>query len=353
MAGHYARDPLGRWQPLRRWRGVNLGSWFVLERWIAPSLFAGTAAVDEHGWCVQHGAGAAAQLRAFRRSWIGEDDFARLADAGLNAVRLPIGWWTLAATGPFVDDPVLLDTAMRWCERYHLGCQLEVHGLPGAQSNEHHCGQVGLDRWLREGDYEARSLDLVEELARRYAGCPALAAIGIANEPAQSIPATALNRYAAAAVARVRRHLPPERCAVVVPAFTEHRLPELHGQLDPALNVVTDVHYYQCFGDSWQALDRAGHLAVPGRAAELTVCAARGPLVVGEWSLALPQPLLASASDADGLRRCFAEAQLAAYAAASGVYFWTYRTEAAPDWNWRDAVARGWLPADLRVVGEV
>ncbi len=30
-------------------KGVNLGNWLVLEKWMSPSLFAGTDAADE-GW---------------------------------------------------------------------------------------------------------------------------------------------------------------------------------------------------------------------------------------------------------------------------------------------------------------
>lgn len=29
-------------------KGVNLGGWLLLERWMSPSLFAGTDAVDEY-----------------------------------------------------------------------------------------------------------------------------------------------------------------------------------------------------------------------------------------------------------------------------------------------------------------
>ena len=32
-------------------RGVNLGGWLVLEKWMTPSLFDGTAAADETYFC--------------------------------------------------------------------------------------------------------------------------------------------------------------------------------------------------------------------------------------------------------------------------------------------------------------
>ena len=36
-------------------RGVNLGNWLVLEKWISEDLFSGTDAEDETYLCVQLG----------------------------------------------------------------------------------------------------------------------------------------------------------------------------------------------------------------------------------------------------------------------------------------------------------
>ena len=36
-------------------RGVNLGGWLVLEKWITPSLFEGLKATDETSYCVELG----------------------------------------------------------------------------------------------------------------------------------------------------------------------------------------------------------------------------------------------------------------------------------------------------------
>ena len=47
-----------------RLRGVNLGSWLVLEKWMVPSLFEGVEATDETTWCVALGEEAAPRLRA-------------------------------------------------------------------------------------------------------------------------------------------------------------------------------------------------------------------------------------------------------------------------------------------------
>ena len=36
-------------------RGVNLGNWLVLEKWMEPELFRGTTAEDETELCIQLG----------------------------------------------------------------------------------------------------------------------------------------------------------------------------------------------------------------------------------------------------------------------------------------------------------
>ena len=40
-----------------------------------------------------------AAVTAHRDSWITEADFAMMADNGINAVRLPVGYWALARDG--------------------------------------------------------------------------------------------------------------------------------------------------------------------------------------------------------------------------------------------------------------
>ena len=50
-------------------RGVNLGSWLVLEKWMVPSLFEGVEATDETTWCVALGEEAAPRLRAHWARW--------------------------------------------------------------------------------------------------------------------------------------------------------------------------------------------------------------------------------------------------------------------------------------------
>ena len=56
-------------------KGVNLGNWLVLEKWISPGVFAGTEAEDETQLCCDL-ADVAERLTAHRDSYITERDFA-------------------------------------------------------------------------------------------------------------------------------------------------------------------------------------------------------------------------------------------------------------------------------------
>ncbi len=53
-------------------------------------------------------------------------DFAAMASAGINAVRLPVGYWALAVTAddvpPFVPGAwAYIDAAMQWGLQYGIG----------------------------------------------------------------------------------------------------------------------------------------------------------------------------------------------------------------------------------------
>ena len=115
-------------------RGVNLGGWLVLEPWITPSLFdeAGGGAVDEYTLTQTLGASeASARLSEHWSTFITEQDFSLMAQAGLNHVRIPIGYWAVA---PLDDEPYVqgqlqyLDQAVSWARAHGLKVIVDLHG---------------------------------------------------------------------------------------------------------------------------------------------------------------------------------------------------------------------------------
>jgi len=132
--------------------GVNLGGWLVLEPFIVPSLFepfvnAASPAVDEWTLCQALGTKAASTIENHYKTFITEKDFADIASAGLNWVRLPVGWWMIETWDkePFVEGLSFkyFLKAITWARKYGLRINLDLHAVPGSQNGWNHSGRLG------------------------------------------------------------------------------------------------------------------------------------------------------------------------------------------------------------------
>jgi glucan 1,3-beta-glucosidase len=331
-------------------RGVNLGNWLLLERWMSPRVFEGVVASDEYSLCSALGPEAERRILRHRDSFITEADFRWLAMRGINAVRVPFGYWLIEEDGPYVSSAAHLDRAVALAEEHGLKVVLDLHGLPGAQGPHDHTGRAGYFKWHTDRRYIERSLDVIERVAQRYAASDAVVGFSIINEPDPSIGRAVLVPFFEDAYDRVRRHMPAERVAVVIPAYPEGELPVYHGALGARANVWTDVHLYQNFGDCWDDWRLDDYLAYPlERQGRLRKHLERGPVMVGEWSMCLAPALLKQIEAMPAFRRqtvlqMHGRMLLATLEEYDGWFFWSYRVEGRPDWSFRDCVERGWLP---------
>ena len=71
-------------------RSAHAGSWFVLERWIANTPFQHAKAPAQSDLDVALGQNAKEVLEHHWDTWITEEDFAWIAQRGLNSVRIPV-----------------------------------------------------------------------------------------------------------------------------------------------------------------------------------------------------------------------------------------------------------------------
>lgn len=359
-------------------RGVNLGSWLLLERWMVPPLFEGMEATDETTWCVEMGARGADVLRRHWNSFITRDDFVWIAARGLNAVRIPVGHWIFGpdypyhpsyggVRHPFVTGGIaVLDRAMGWAEELGLRVVLDLHAAPGCQNGFDNGGIKDVCEWHTKAEYLEHSLLVLERLAQRYRAHPALYAIEVLNEPRWDVPTDYLKNYYLAAYERIRKHCPPERVAVMFhDGFRSFR--EYLGFMQPPRwqNVIFDLHRYQCFDRSDIDSDIFAHMHKAGgewRVEADAINAELGlPAVCGEWSLGLDLQVVSLWAEGpynhalehmdefqqDTANRGYAAAQLLSFEKYLGWFFWNYKTETTPAWCFRDSVERGWLPASF------
>ena len=117
-------------------RGVNLGGWLVLEPWITPSIFEPWAksqiVKDEYTYTqVLGGKEAQKRLDEHWRTWITEADFQAIKKAGLNHVRIPIGYWAVTPNpgDPYVQGQLAyVDKAIEWARSAGLKVMIDLHG---------------------------------------------------------------------------------------------------------------------------------------------------------------------------------------------------------------------------------
>lgn len=330
--------------------GVNLGNWLLLEKWMSPKAFDGTDARDEYSLSVCLGSAAEKHLLRHRDQFIQAQDFRWLQKRGINSVRIPFGYWIVDPDPPFVASPHHLDLTIDLAEQHGLKVLLDLHGLPGSQGPNDHTGRSGHFRWHTDPRYIDRSLDLIEQVAQRYAGRSAIVGFSVINEPEPDIGPGVLVRFFEAAYERVRRHMPADEVAFVLSAYPESELPTYHGCLPGGDNVWTDVHLYQSFGDSWDRYSLLDYLAYPlQRQARLRTHLQRGPAIVGEWSLGIAKTIeqqlhALSPQRQSLLMRLHGQMLLAMFEEFTGWFFWSYRVDDRPHWSFRDAVELGWLP---------
>lgn len=357
-------------------RGVNLGGWLLLEKWMKPSLFAGLEATDETTWCAELGPQAPGRLRAHWNSFVTREDFAWLAEAGINTVRIPIGHWILgppypyhakygANPHPFVQGGIeVLDRAMGWAEQVGLNVLIDLHAAPGCQNGFDNGGIKDVCEWHTRDEYIDFSVQLLGRIAERYRAAPALWGIQLLNEPRWDVPPPILKAYYLRAYDAIRAHCPAERVAVVFHDGFRSHTEYLNFMQPPGhQNVVFDIHRYQCFERSDIEMDIYGHLRKAGdlwrEESDAIEAELKLPTIVGEWSLGLDLEVVSLWAEGpfdhalrrmdkfqeNAAYRAYAAAQLLTFERYYGWFFWSYRTETTPEWCFRECVQRGWLPS--------
>ncbi|KAK9474201.1 glycoside hydrolase superfamily [Dipodascopsis tothii] len=183
---------------VRPLRGVNLGGWLILEPFITPSFFDAyplrKGVIDEYTLAAELGPTRAKQvMEKHYATFVTEETFKNIADAGLDHVRLPYPYWIVDA---LEGDPYVprvgwryLLRAIEWARKYGLRVNLDLHSVPGNANGWNHSGRQGPVEWLNGTHgafYGNLTLDYHEQLSTffaqpRYKNIVTL--YGLVNEP--------------------------------------------------------------------------------------------------------------------------------------------------------------------------
>ena len=179
-------------------RGLNIGGWLVLEPWITPSIFQNLdqslGIVDEYTLGEKLGTTAAYNnvLKPHWDTWCTFADFQKIANAGFNTVRIPIGYWAYALEDaePYTQGAApYIDAAIDWARGTGLKIWIDLHGAPGSQNGFDNSGHRLDQPGWQDGDTVAQTLAVLETITQKYAQ-PAyrvvVVAIELLNEPLTS-----------------------------------------------------------------------------------------------------------------------------------------------------------------------
>lgn len=241
-------------------RGVNLGGWLSIEPFITPSLFNTYTApeniVDEYTLSTILGSSAKSVIEKHYATFITEQDFSDIANAGLDHVRIPYPYWAVTT---YDGDPYLPKVAWRYllraieyARKYGLRVNLDLHSLPGSQNGWNHSGRQGSIGWILGPDgalNEQRSLDIHNQLSQFFAQDRyknVVTFYGLVNEPRMLlIPIEAVIEWNTKAVEIIRNNGMKQHIVFGDGFLTLSQWDQMFKNVDPAL--VMDTHQYEVF----------------------------------------------------------------------------------------------------------
>jgi len=295
---------------------------------------------------------AKSRLDRHRETFITAEDFRWIKDCGLNAVRLPVGYWALEAPKPFVESGSFIDFALEQSQKNGLKLLLDLHGAPGSQNGWDHSGRSGPINWPKDPQNIQETLRVLESFAQKYGKHPALHGIELLNEPHWDVPLEILQQFYQDAYVVLRKHLDPNVAVVFHDSFRPLAWKKF--MQEPAFsNVILDTHLYQCFGDQDKTRTAQEQLqfSINRKDALDEMQREELPTIVGEWSLSLPGKAMLGLSplQVTSVTRAYADTQLLNYEGTRGWFFWSYKLQNESEWNFRHCVDRGWLPGNFAV----
>lgn len=367
-----------------------------MEPWINPDIFQATGnnnIVDEYtlGQMLDHGT-ALTMLQSHWDTWITADDFAAMAKAGLNHVRIPFPYWSVpltaadtnvsTSTDPYIPGsyPYLL-RALNWAKTNNLHVILDLHAAPQSQNGYDNSGQRGTPQWPWKPENVIRTIDTMRFLAKEIGGM--IDILELLNEPAGFVSdefAAIVRQYWLDGYNAVRE-VDPNLVVMIGDAFLTVNSWEDFLTYPDATGVIMDVHQYQIFSNDQLARSFDEHIAFAcSQIPDLVDYATNNIWTInGEWSLAVTDCVKwlngrnvgsrwdGSISNSQGFGSCsnwtgnystfsdeyttflrkYYEVQTLVAEKIQGWVFWAWKTNSNdPSWDYSKGLAAGWIPTD-------
>ncbi|KAF6224636.1 hypothetical protein HO173_012979 [Letharia columbiana] len=364
-------------------RGVNLGSQFIVEPWMASDEWnsmgcGGTASEFD---CVSKlGQTQANKAWAMHwNTWTTQEDISKMRSYGLNAIRIPVGYWiredlVYSNSEHFPQGGLhYLEQICGWASNAGLYIIIDLHGAPGAQvARNADTGQIASTPGFYVDYQYERAYKFLEWMANIIHTDKSYRNVGmleILSQPVQgsnSETDSMRQTFYPTAWARIRA---AEAALKISPNNLLHiqMMNAKWGSGDPHQHLTDDTfaayddHRYLKYSDD-NGINDPGTGRTPAAYLKESCHDDRGgnwPTVVGEFSLSVADDLEWNSSEfappdshVGWYAKWFA-AQIQAYEKQDGWIFWSWKVDyiaGRNDWRWsyQAAVTAGAIPQNLK-----
>ena len=295
---------------MKKIKGVNLGNWLVLEKWMLPEMFEGTGAEDEV-WLNRkmNPAELKEKMKEHRDTFITEQDFAFIKEQGIWLLRIPVPYFIFGDRPPFNGCVEYLDKAFDWAEKYGLQILIDLHTVPGSQNGYDNGGLTGVWKWCKNPEEVEFALTVLERLAKRYGQREGLYGIEVLNEPISFlvyatapstgkavdkeeakgsgyVPLPFLENFYRNAYRRLRKILPENKTIVFHDGFRLRHWGKFFHK-EHMKNVVLDTHIYIFAMESFVPIHMPWVYQIYIKSQQRLIERIQKdvPVVVGEWCI--------------------------------------------------------------------
>ncbi|KAL2223076.1 putative glucan 1,3-beta-glucosidase precursor [Thermoascus aurantiacus ATCC 26904] len=368
--------------------GTNLGSIFVLERWLTGSMYEDDTPGSSELEAVKQSlkvSGLEATRTKWEKHWLTaltEDDFRWLKEvARCNSIRLPIGFFTLGPSfclgTAFEGEPSrvyihawsITKRVIENCRRHGIGVLIDFHAVPGGANPEAHSGTDSgkVELWGNSHNL-AIARDCLAFIAQEvtYHSMSGVIGIQLCNEAIKDAPGM-YQWYdeILAITSAVDPSLPIyisdgwNLSAALDYAMSKNRTPGT-GPVNP---VIVGTHRYYTFTESDRSQSPHEIISrMPGELWELNgrqgnVFDQKGAVAVyiGEYSCVMDTQTWnrVDPSERPGLTKTFGHEQVKTWISkTAGCAFWTFKMDwmDGGDWGFKEQVNAGALPAPFWLI---
>lgn len=301
-------------------RGVNIGGWLVLERFITPYMFsltdchvkgnfcffpnqisAPSVGNPEHEYCdmfhcsfllndegdfvardeytltsqFQQKAVARAYLSYHWDNFVTKQDVELLKDAGVTHVRVPMPHWIMGDIQegePWVDGQWLYFVRfVGWCREMGIQVWPDIHTAPGSQNGFDNSGRQLDDaptcfHWSSSQENVKRSLKAVKDISKAIVRDnleDVVTGFGVLNEPFSDCDTAVVKEFYNEALTAVRNIIGGDTAVYIGDMFNATQWNTgWWTDEENFSNTFLDSHYYHCFDGNDRKLSPKQHIAL-------------------------------------------------------------------------------------------